>query len=76
MTTQNSAAPYVQIIPCSGWSYKHNAPGGGHTLHPIAVWAMLEDGEVIGLIAVTEGGMPKLVRPPPATGSEYVQDAQ
>jgi hypothetical protein len=74
------AAPeYRQIIPCSGWNYTHPNPqqGGAEVIHPVAAWALLESGEVIGLLAIqdsergpkTTDGIARLVAPPPVGGS-------
>jgi len=70
-----SKPEYQQIIPCSGWNYTHPNPqeGGKEVVLPVAAWALLASGEVIGLIAVdggpkTDGGIARLVQPPPVGG--------
>ena len=65
---------FKNIIPCSGWFFEETDTG---IAFPVAVWAQLENGEVIGLIsvnmkeAVTSDNVARLVTPPPV-GGHYV----
>ncbi|WP_183116477.1 hypothetical protein [Gluconacetobacter diazotrophicus] len=63
----------VQIIPCSDWNFRHQNDGQADSVYPVAAWALLQNGGVIGLIpargAVTERNIARLVPPPPLGGS-------
>jgi hypothetical protein len=64
-----------QITPCSGWNYIHKDSDTGKLyIHPVAAWALLENGEVVGLVSgntkdsSTPGKVASLVQPPPVGG--------
>ncbi len=69
-----------QLVPTSGWYWLgpevENAP---RSRFPVAVWAQLETGEVVGLIsvdmkqAVTDANIARLVSPPPIGGSYVLE---
>jgi hypothetical protein len=42
----------VQITPCSGWFYvaDSNHPSCSGVFEPVAAWALLDDGSVVGLL--------------------------
>lgn len=69
---------YQQIVSCDGaWEYCHYQ-GDKELRYPVAAWALTEDNEVIGLIAVPKGGKsasgaPRLHEPPPAPDGQYVR---
>jgi hypothetical protein len=64
------------ISPCSGWYYvaEHE---GSHIVFNVAAWALLETGEVIGMVApsgaATAENVARLSFPPPIKGS-YVSE--
>lgn len=68
---------YLSLTPATDWFFVHKSEDARrpHAIHRIAVWAITENGEVIGLIPVndprvTNGLTAKLVAPPPIEG-EY-----
>lgn len=70
-------AKIMQITPCSGWNYIHQDDHSGKLyIHPVAAWALLETGDVIGLVpgaikdSSTPGKTAQLVQPP-AVGGYY-----
>lgn len=70
-------AKIMQISPCSGWNYIHKDGNSGKLyIHPVAAWALLENGEVVGLVpgdmkdSSTPGKTAQLVQPP-AVGGYY-----
>jgi hypothetical protein len=70
-------AKILQISPCSGWNYIHKDGNSGKLyIHPVAAWALLENGEVVGLVpgdmkdSSTPGKTAQLVQPP-AVGGYY-----
>lgn len=77
--TQNQAANHkiVQLIPCTGWYYLVTQGVVNSYARPVAAWALLDNGEVVGMIPTGAGtpGYPSLV---PATdinaGGIYVQE--
>lgn len=66
----------VQLTPCSGWSYIAYDEGRVIT-HSVAAWALMDSGEVVGLIPVTGIGhvsnRPCLV-PVPKQGGRYIEN--
>lgn len=71
---------YVQISPATNWYFRHdNSPHGERpcTVYQIAAWALTEEGEVVGLVAVRdpETKRAKLVAPPPLPG-DYLHQEQ
>lgn len=76
---------YTQIIPATNWYFRHeNSPHDKRpcTVYQIASWALTEEGEVVGLVAVKdpETKRAKLVTPPPVAGDylhrEQLSDAE
>ncbi|MCS3471944.1 hypothetical protein ACCD10_14430 [Pseudomonas sp. Pseusp122] len=68
-------ASIKQISPCTGWNYVHkDCDSGKLSIHPVAAWALLESGEVIGMISIDEKqvGRPARLSQPPAGGGYYV----
>jgi len=70
-------AKIMQITPCSGWNYIHKDGHSGKLyIHPVAAWALLESGEVVGLVpgdmkdASIPGKTAQLIHPP-AVGGYY-----
>jgi hypothetical protein len=70
-------ATIMQITPCSGWNYIHKDGDSGKLyIHPVAAWALLENGDVVGLVpgdmkdSTTPGKTARLVQPP-AVGGYY-----
>jgi hypothetical protein len=63
----------IQITPCDGWVFRHINEGRSDSVHPVAAWALLSTGVVVGLIPVSdakdEGGRAQLVFPPPIGGT-------
>jgi len=69
---------YQQITPAQDWVYVQLPiePQYEIVVYPVAVWAMNEDGQVVGLISVPGGGHTdkimgptcRLVSPPPLRG--------
>jgi hypothetical protein len=68
---------YSQIVPTSDWYFVHenvDAKSKPYTVYPVAVWALSEGSDVIGLIhagglPVENGQTPKLITPPPIQGN-------
>lgn len=63
------------ISPCSGWNYVHkDGESGKLSIHPVAAWALLESGDVIGLISMDEKHTDRPARliQPPSGGGYYV----
>lgn len=67
----------VQISPCSGW-FHVSGDDQKWNVHVIAAWAVLESGDIVGLVPVTPvaGQMqsPKLV--PTASGGQYISESK
>jgi hypothetical protein len=70
-------AKIMQITPCSGWNFIHKDGHSGKLyIHPVAAWALLESGEVVGMISgdtkepMTPGKTATLIQPP-AVGGYY-----
>lgn len=75
---------YTAMMPATDWFFVHEYPGGNatrtHTVHHLAAWALTEDGEITGLVPVSDANVKrgltaKLVAPPPVEGS-YVHREQ
>ncbi|MFQ2112011.1 hypothetical protein ACK337_06610 [Aeromonas veronii] len=54
---------YTQILPAEGWFYRFKG-GANFAILPLAGWGMLENGDIIGLIAT--GAASSLPGLPPA----------
>lgn len=70
---------YMQITPATNWYFRHeNSPHDerSHTVYQIASWALTEEGEVVGLVAVRDPktNRAKLVTPPPLAGDYLHRD--
>lgn len=70
---------YAQISPATNWYFRHdNSPHDERpcTVYQIAVWALTEEGEVVGLVTVRdpETRQATLVTPPPLSGDYLHQD--
>lgn len=67
----------IQISPCSGWVFRHHNECRPDSVYPVAAWALLSSGVVVGLIPVSDAkdnhGRAKLVFPPPIGGT-YERD--
>ncbi|WP_238554683.1 FitA-like ribbon-helix-helix domain-containing protein [Dickeya zeae] len=77
--TPPASTNYVQIIPASDWFFRHdNVPGSKRraTVYQLAVWALRNDGKIVGLVTVRdpETQQPKLVTPPPVQGDYLHRD--
>lgn len=71
-----------QIIPCSGWCYTSGDWSNGK-LHVwnVAAWALMDDGNVIGLISTTtiartERNVACLMSPPPIGGHYFLNGSE
>lgn len=67
----------IQIVPASGWAFVHKN-GPQEIKLDVAVWALYEDGTVIGMVGDTtsmdDEGRVELVPVPPITGIYEKQD--
>ncbi len=66
---------FRQVIPCEGWSYAYLRDDNKTVVWPVAAWALLQSGEVIGLIAGiarTNNDVAKLGSPPPVGGTYFL----
>ncbi|WP_193067744.1 methionyl-tRNA formyltransferase [Halomonas sp. 3D7M] len=66
---------FKSISPASDWFFRHDAPQGSSSdpiLYHVAVWAVTENDEVIGLIAAFNNGV--LHTPPPVPGCYLHRD--
>lgn len=63
----------IQISPCDGWVFRHANEHRADSIYPVAAWALLSSGVVVGLIPVSNArdnhGRAKLVFPPPLEGT-------
>ncbi|WP_070404167.1 hypothetical protein [Kozakia baliensis] len=63
----------IQISPCDGWVFRHKNAHRADSIYPVAAWALLSTGAVVGLISVADAkdhhGRAKLVFPPPLGGT-------
>lgn len=63
----------VQISPCDGWVFRHPNEHRADSIYPVAAWALLSSGVVIGLIPVSTAkdnhDRARLVFPPPLGGT-------
>ncbi len=74
---------YASIIPATDWFFVHrneDAPSAKWTVHHLAVWAVTEQDDVVGLLPVSDssvksGTTARLVSPPPIPG-QYVHRDQ
>lgn len=71
---------YSQISPATGWYFRHENAAHDQrpcTIYQIASWALTDEGEVVGLVAVRdpETKRAKLVTPPPLVG-DYLHREQ
>lgn len=73
-----SSLKFTSITPAHDWFYRHDAPPGGTdkpALYHVAVWAITEEGKVIGLVSAgvnTDGQ--GLHTPPPVPGCYLHRD--
>lgn len=60
----NEGKTYIQIIPSIDWYFRHK-DDEGTIVYPLAAWALTNDGEMVGLVAVRDPntGYPILKRP-------------
>lgn len=70
---------YTQISPATDWYFKHeNAPNDKRpcTVYQLTSWALTDEGEVIGLVAIRDpkSQRAKLVPPPPLPGDYLHRD--
>jgi hypothetical protein len=69
------APKIAQIAPCNGWIFRHRGVDNRDVNHPVAAWALLDNGDVIGLIpasdATTANNEARLVAPPPVGGTYH-----
>lgn len=77
--TENQATnqKIVQLIPCTGWYYVVTNNRVNPYAHPVAAWALLENGEVVGMIpkGAEKPGYPSLVAAiDKGAGGIYVQE--
>lgn len=75
----------VQITPCTGWFYAAdiNHPSSSGVFEPVAAWALLDDGSVVGLLNdgrdSSQVGGAFLAPPIPQDGDpfgEYLHESQ
>lgn len=63
----------VQISPCDGWVFRHQNDHQKDSIYPVAAWALLRSGRVVGLIPAStskdERDRAALVLPPPLGGT-------
>lgn len=61
------------LTPCHDWFYVADGGAGKDIIFRVAAWALLSDGQVIGMIAVsaatTDQNIARLVAPPPIGGT-------
>lgn len=62
----------AQISPCSGWVHVSGVDGDIN-IHHVASWALLDGGEVVGLVPVSGGGraQPNAQLVPAPAGGRY-----
>lgn len=69
---------YSTILPCDGWFYANKGLQGEDQVFPVAVWALTDEGEVVGLIAVNDSmardGKRQLIAPAPIDGAYLTAD--
>lgn len=66
---------YPQIVPVgsTGWVFRHEDPAGRPIVYAVAVWAMRDDGNVVGLISLGGTDENRLFEVPPVKG-RYLRD--
>jgi len=67
----------LQISPCSGWVHVSGADGDLN-IHRVASWAVLDNGEVVGLVPVSAAGraQPNAKLVPAPDGGRYCLEEQ
>lgn len=64
---------YKQLIPATDWYFRHftDLKDNPVIVYQLAAWALTEDGDITGLVAVydAQDGRAKLVTPPPVKGN-------